>query len=101
MTRIILWLLSLIPSAFKQRSELAIENLALRQRRSLSSIDVTRGPSFGDAIDTFGLSFWTPWKEALVIVKPRDRYPMASQGLRVVLDPALLPPPSRSARERP
>ena len=72
MIQIIARLLSLIPMAFKQRSDLALENLALRQqlvifKRSHRRTKLRRS----DRIFWFLLSQLCPnWKDVLVVVKP-------------------------------
>jgi hypothetical protein len=68
----ILRLLSLIPTALRLRSELAIENLALRQQFAVLN---RRHPHANlwrsDRLFWLLLSrSWAHWKEALVIVKP-------------------------------
>jgi putative transposase len=67
----ILRLLCLIPTAVRLRSELALENLALRQQLAVLSRQHRR-PKLrrSDRLLWLFLSrFWADWKEALVIVK--------------------------------
>jgi len=68
----ILRLLTLIPSALRLRSELALENLALRQQLAVLNRQHRRPKLWrSDRIFWLLLSrFWVDWKEALVIVKP-------------------------------
>jgi len=65
-------LLSLISTAFKLRSELALENLALRQQLAVLKRQVRR-PKLRRA-DRFFWSLlsrsWRDWKDTLLIVKP-------------------------------
>ena len=68
----ILRLLCLIPTAFRLRSELALENLALRQQLAVLNRQHRR-PKLqrSDRLFWIFLSrFWADWKEALIIVKP-------------------------------
>src|SRR4029450_10780749 len=68
----ILRLLCLIPTALRLRSELALENLALRQQLAVLNRQQRR-PKLRRSDRLFWLllsRFWADWKEALVIVKP-------------------------------
>jgi hypothetical protein len=68
----ILRLLSLIPTALRQQSELALENLALRQQLAVLNRRHRRLKlRKSDRVFRLLLSrFWSDWKETLVIVKP-------------------------------
>jgi hypothetical protein len=72
MTLIILRLLSLIPTVLQCRSDLALENLALR--RQLAVLDrQRRRPKLRKLDRLFWVLLsrsWEHWKETLVIVKP-------------------------------
>jgi hypothetical protein len=68
----ILRLLSMIPTALKLRSELALENLALRQQPAILNRHHRR-PRLRKSDRVFWLLLlrsWSNWKETLVIVKP-------------------------------
>jgi putative transposase len=68
----ILRVLSLIPTALMLRSELALENLVLRQQLAVLHRQHRR-PKLRRSDRIFWLlvsRFWVRWKEALVIVKP-------------------------------
>ena len=68
----ILRLLSLIPTALRLRSELALENLALRQQLAVLNRRYPR-PKLRKSDRLFWLLLsrsWGRWKETLVIVKP-------------------------------
>ena len=68
----ILRLLSLIPTALRLRSELALENLALRQQLAVLNRRYPR-PKLRKSDRVFWLLLsrtWDHWKETLVIVKP-------------------------------
>ena len=68
----ILRLLSLIPTALKLRSELALENLALRQQLAVLNRRYRR-PKLRKLDRVFWLLLsrsWERWKQTLVIVKP-------------------------------
>src|SRR5262245_54270871 len=72
MTSTILRLLCLIPIALRLRSELALENLALRQQLAVLSRQHRR-PKLRRSDRMFWLfssRFWVHWREALIIVKP-------------------------------
>jgi len=68
----ILRLLSLIPSALKLRSDLALENLALRQHLAILNRQLRRPKlRWSDRFFWLLLSrFWRSWKGTLLIVKP-------------------------------
>ncbi len=87
----ILRLLSLILTALKLRSELALENLALRQQLAILSRRYRR-PRLRRSDRVFWLLLsrcWSHWKETLVIVKPetvacwKGENPRARAGARV------------------
>ncbi len=68
----ILRLLSLIPIAFKLRSEIALENLALRQQLAILNRRHRR-PRLRRSDRVFWLLLsrvWSRWSETLIIVKP-------------------------------
>jgi hypothetical protein len=68
----ILRVLSLIPTALMLRSELALENLVLRQQLAVLHRQHRR-PKLRRSDRIFWLlvsRFWVRWKETLVIVKP-------------------------------
>ena len=68
----ILQLLSWIPTALRLRSELALENLALRQQLAVIHRQHRR-PRIRKSDRVFWLllsRFWGNWKETLVIVRP-------------------------------
>jgi len=68
----ILRLLSLIPSALRLRSDLALENLALRQQLAILNRQLRR-PRLRWSDRFFWLLLsrsWLSWKETLLIVKP-------------------------------
>jgi putative transposase len=72
MTSTILRLLCLIPIALRLRSELALENLALRQQLAVLNRQHRR-PKLRRSDRVFWLflsRFWVRWREALIIVKP-------------------------------
>jgi len=72
MSSMILRLLYLIRIAFRLRSELALENLALRQQLAVLSRQHRR-PKLRRSDRVFWLflsRFWVRWREALIIVKP-------------------------------
>jgi putative transposase len=68
----ILRLLSLIPSALRLRSDLALENLALRQQLAIVKRQLRRPKlQWSDRFFWLLLSrSWLSWKETLLIVKP-------------------------------
>jgi hypothetical protein len=100
MTSTILRLLCLIPIALRLRSELALENLALRQQLAVLSRQHRRPKLLrSDRVFWLFLSrFWVHWREALIIVNRHCR-PMAPEAFRIVLE-AALPQPSRSTWNR-
>jgi putative transposase len=72
MTLMILRLLSLIPTALRLRSELALENIALRQQLAVLNRQ-RRRPKLRKLDRLFRVLLsrsWERWKETLVIVKP-------------------------------
>jgi len=72
MLRLILSVVHLIRAAFRSRSELAIENLALRQQLAVLKAKRLR-PRLTLTDRVFWISlrrFWLKWADALVIVKP-------------------------------
>ena len=72
MMQMILRLLLLIPTALRLPSELALENLALRQQLAVLYRQHRR-PRLRKSDRVFWLllsRFWSHWKETLVIVKP-------------------------------
>src|SRR5262249_2334655 len=72
MMQTILRLICLIPAALRLRSELALENLALRQQLAILNRQHRR-PKLRRLDRFFWLflsRFWPDWKETLIIVKP-------------------------------
>jgi len=68
----ILQLVSLIPTAFRTRSELALENLALRQQLAILNRRHPR-PRLQRCDRLFRVLLcrsWVHWKETLLVVKP-------------------------------
>jgi len=72
MLRLILNVAHLIRAVFRSRSELAIENLALRQQLAVFKATEPR-PRLTIMNRVFWISIrrlWSKWADALVIVKP-------------------------------
>ncbi len=95
--------LSLIPTAFKLRSEIALENLALRQQLAILNRHHRR-PRLRRSDRVFWLLLsraWSHWRETLLIVKPETvvrwhRKRFASYWTRL----SLRDRPGRPAKDR-
>src|SRR5262249_6420587 len=72
MTDLLLLLLAFLNSTLKERRDLALENLALRQQSAVLKRSGTRlAIKKRDRVFWVWLSrFWREWRESLVIVKP-------------------------------
>jgi hypothetical protein len=72
MIRVVRLLVSALRSAFLSQSELAMENLALRQQLAVLVAKGQR-PRIGGVDRWFGVTlrrFWSRWSDVLIIVKP-------------------------------
>ena len=81
-------LVSLIRSTVKNQTELALENLALRQQLAILN---RKGPRRRmrqkDRLFWACLSrVWQRWRECLIVVKPGDGRPVASERVCAVLE---------------
>src|SRR6266852_2026381 len=85
---LVLALLGALRAALRSRTDLALENLALRQQLALLRRRSKR-PQFGHLDRRLWVwlsNHWTGWRKALHLVPPRDRDSLAPAGLPRFLD---------------
>jgi hypothetical protein len=101
MTSTILRLLCLIPIALRLRSELALENLALRQQLAVlkSSAAAPETPEIRSIVLAFLVPILGALEGGAHHRQARHCRPMAPEAFRIVLE-AALPQPSRSTWNR-
>ena len=85
MNRLLAGLVRLVRTAYRLRTDLALENIALRQQLSVLKADKPRPKltSFDQAFWILLRRAWPRWSEALIIVKPETVVRWHRAGFRL------------------